>query len=127
VDYVETAYAIAEGKRLFAAFNCVGCHAHGGGAMGPPLMNAALLSSHEPQDLFVTIMGGTRNGMPAFGGRVPAYEIWQLVAYVRSLSGLARADAAPGRDDDMQIKPPENSVKPPSAADTLHRSAPLSP
>ena len=27
-------------------------------------------------------------------------QIWQLVAYVRSMSGLAPTDAAPGRDDD---------------------------
>src|SRR5438270_7107026 len=26
--YEESAYAVSEGKRLYSAFNCVGCHAH---------------------------------------------------------------------------------------------------
>ena len=30
------AYAVGEGQRLFVAFNCVGCHAHGGGGIGLP-------------------------------------------------------------------------------------------
>src|ERR1700712_5280694 len=37
--YGENAYALNDGKRLFAAFNCQGCHSHGGGGMGPPLMD----------------------------------------------------------------------------------------
>ena len=42
---------------------------------------------------------GRPNGMPSFGSRIPEDQIWQLVAYVRSLSGLAPQDAAPNRDD----------------------------
>ena len=37
--FQENAWGIAEGKRLFDQFNCVGCHAHGGGGMGPALMD----------------------------------------------------------------------------------------
>jgi cytochrome c oxidase cbb3-type subunit 3 len=47
--------------------------------------------------------------MPAFGGKLPNYQIWQLAAYVRSLSGNVPKDAAPGRNDDMSVKEPENS------------------
>src|SRR4051812_816874 len=36
--FENNAYAVAEGQKLYEAFNCVGCHAHGGGAIGPPLM-----------------------------------------------------------------------------------------
>ena len=38
--YPGNAWAVAEGGRLYEWFNCVGCHAHGGGAMGPPLTAA---------------------------------------------------------------------------------------
>src|SRR5690242_3579562 len=38
--YEQNAYALARGEELFRAFNCVGCHAHGGGGMGPALMDA---------------------------------------------------------------------------------------
>src|SRR6266545_1116448 len=37
-DYEGNAYAISEGQRLYHAFNCVGCHSHGGGGIGPALM-----------------------------------------------------------------------------------------
>src|SRR3954468_20052450 len=32
------AYDVSQGKQLYEWFNCVGCHAHGGGDIGPPLM-----------------------------------------------------------------------------------------
>jgi cytochrome c oxidase cbb3-type subunit 3 len=48
--------------------------------------------------------------MPAFGGRIGAPEVWKLVAYVRSMSGLVRNDAAPGRQDAMRVKEPEMST-----------------
>jgi cytochrome c oxidase cbb3-type subunit 3 len=48
--------------------------------------------------------------MPSFSGRIPQYQIWQLVAYVRSISGHAALTAAPGRSDAMEVTPrPENS------------------
>jgi cytochrome c oxidase cbb3-type subunit 3 len=111
-EYEKNAQALSEGKRLFSAFNCVGCHAHGGGGMGPPLMDDIWIYGHEPEQIFKTIVEGRPNGMPSWGGRIPAYQIWQLVAYVRSLSGLVPKDAAPGRDDHMKANPPENSTKP---------------
>src|SRR5881227_440650 len=36
--YDKSAYAISEGQRLFDWYNCSGCHSHGGGGMGPPLI-----------------------------------------------------------------------------------------
>jgi cytochrome c oxidase cbb3-type subunit 3 len=49
--------------------------------------------------------------MPSFRGKLPDYQVWQLAAYVRSMSGLSTSrDAAPGRDDHMNVKEPENSV-----------------
>src|ERR1043165_6725686 len=33
------AFHIAQGQRLYGWMNCGGCHAHGGGGMGPPLMD----------------------------------------------------------------------------------------
>src|SRR5438046_958872 len=67
------AFALSEGKRLFYAFNCSGCHANGGGGIGPPLMDSEWLYGHEPDAIFTTIARGRPNGMPAFGGKVPPY------------------------------------------------------
>ncbi|MFL5328516.1 MAG: c-type cytochrome [Gemmataceae bacterium] len=108
-DYEENAQALSEGKRLYSAYNCVGCHAHGGGAIGPALMDEKWIYGSEPQQVFSTIVEGRPNGMPSFGARLPAYQIWQLAAYVRSMSGLVDKQAAPGRDDAMKLGKPENS------------------
>jgi cytochrome c oxidase cbb3-type subunit 3 len=105
--YEENAYAISQGKRLFTWYNCVGCHAHGGGGMGPPLMDDQWVYGPEPVNVFRTIVDGRPNGMPSFAGRIPESQVWQLVAYVRSMSGVVRSDAAPGRDDDLSAVPPE--------------------
>ncbi len=106
--YENNAYAISQGKRLYEYFNCVGCHAHGGGGMGPPLMDDRWIYGSEPENIFNTIVEGRPNGMPSFGGRIPADRIWWIVAYVRSMSGLTPKGASPGRDDHMQTnKPPQ--------------------
>jgi len=108
--YDDNAYALAEGKRLFHWYNCTGCHAEGGGGSGPALMDNVWIYGSESANIFATIVQGRPNGMPAFGGRIPEKEVWQLVAYVRSMSGLVSSQAAPNRDDAMQAKKPESEV-----------------
>lgn len=105
--YLENAYAISQGKQLFGWYNCVGCHSHGGGGMGPPLIDDKWRYGAEPEAIYKTIVDGRPNGMPSFAGRIADQQVWQIVAYVRSMSGLARADAAPGRSDAMQSGEPE--------------------
>lgn len=105
--YEGNAYAISEGKRLYAWFNCVGCHFHGGGGIGPPLMDHEWIYGGTPENIFASIVEGRPNGMPSFGGKIPTDQVWQLVAYVRSLSGLQPKAAVPVRSDHMHAKPPE--------------------
>lgn len=108
-DAEQQAAAISQGQQLYNSFNCVGCHAHGGGGMGPPLMDDTWLYGHEPQQVFATIVQGRPNGMPSFGGKIAENQIWELVAYVRSMSGLTSSTAAPNRPDHMKGKLPEAS------------------
>jgi cytochrome c oxidase cbb3-type subunit 3 len=105
------AYDMAQGKRWFRWFNCAGCHSNGGGGMGPALMDDTWLYGKEPQQIYTTIMDGRPNGMPSFRGRIQEEQVWQLVAYVRSMSGLMPADAAPGRSDSIAAKEPESRAK----------------
>ena len=120
-DYEASAYVLSEGKRLYSLFNCTGCHSHGGGGMGPPHMDEKWLYGYDPDTIFDSISRGRHNGMPAFGGEardpsikvvatIPEYQRWMLVAYVRSMSGLVSKNVAPGRDDHMNTRPPENST-----------------
>ena len=106
----DNAYAMNEGKRLYQSYNCSGCHAHGGGAIGPALMDDAWIYGSEPANVFATIVEGRPNGMPSFRGKVPDFQVSQLVAYVRSMSGLTSQVAAPSRNDTMHVKAPENTV-----------------
>ena len=110
--YDDNAWAAAEGKRLFSQMNCVGCHAHGGGGIGPALMDAKWIYGSEPAEIFTTIVEGRSNGMPAYGGKLGAQQVWQLVTYVRSMSGLLRKDVRPSRDDHMRGAPPEQQHEP---------------
>jgi cytochrome c oxidase cbb3-type subunit III len=99
------AYSISEGQRLFSWYNCTGCHANGGGAIGPPLIKQTFLYGEEPANLFDTIIKGRPNGMPAWGGRIPEYQIWQIVAFVRSLNNLQPKAATAVRSDMIQKDP----------------------
>jgi cytochrome c oxidase cbb3-type subunit III len=110
--YDDNAWALGEGKRLYQAYNCNGCHASGGGGMGPALMDAAWVYGGEPQNVYTSIVEGRPNGMPAFGDKIPDQQIWQLVAYVRSLSAQSRFDVRPGRDDHMRVKESELARRP---------------
>jgi cytochrome c oxidase cbb3-type subunit III len=108
--YAESAYAVAEGQKLYEEYNCVGCHAHGGGGMGPALMDDYWVYGSEPQNIFTTIMQGRPNGMPSFRNRIPEYQAWEIVAYVRSLGGLLPKYVSPSRSDEMSVKPAESST-----------------
>lgn len=110
--YEVNASALATGKRLFTWYNCSGCHANGGGDKGPALMDDVWIYGSEPANIYATIVEGRPNGMPAFGGHIPNEQVWKLVAYVRSMSGLVPQDAAPGRNDALQSGPSENRRQP---------------
>jgi cytochrome c oxidase cbb3-type subunit 3 len=86
--------------------------------MGPPLMDARWRYGGGLADIERSIVGGQPNGMPAFGRLLSRQQVWQLVAYVRSLSGYAPADAAPVRNDHIAVRPPPSrTTRQPMAAE----------
>jgi cytochrome c oxidase cbb3-type subunit 3 len=101
--YQSNAYGISEGKRLFSQFNCNGCHSSGGGGIGPALMDDQWIYGYAPEQIYSTIVQGRPDGMPAFAGKIPDEQVWQLVAYVQSLSANTPRDAAGSRQDDMAV------------------------
>jgi cytochrome c oxidase cbb3-type subunit III len=102
------AYHLAQGKTLYRWFNCVGCHANGGGGSGPALIDDIWIYGGSIENIVHTIREGRPNGMPSFRGKVPDDQIWQIAAYVRSMSGNVPKDAAPSRNDHMHPRPAEN-------------------
>ena len=118
-EFEANAFHLSEGKRLFGWFNCSGCHANGGGGMGPPLMDDKWIYGSEIESIHASIRDGRPNGMPTFRDHIPDDQIWELAAYVRSLGGNVPSAAAPGHNDDMMVRPSENRL--PGAA-TLGKS-----
>jgi cytochrome c oxidase cbb3-type subunit III len=104
--YERNAAAIAHGQQLFTWMNCVGCHSHGGGGMGPPLMDDKWRYGGRIDQIAASIMEGRPRGMPAWRGRLTEQQMWQLAAYVRSLSGQVRKDAVSARADEVSNTPP---------------------
>jgi cytochrome c oxidase cbb3-type subunit III len=84
--YYDNAQAVVDGKRLFSEYNCSGCHSSGGGGMGPSLMDGEWIYGGRLEQIHQTLVEGRPNGMPAWGGKIPDAQLWELAAYVRSLS-----------------------------------------
>jgi cytochrome c oxidase cbb3-type subunit 3 len=83
-------------------------------------MDSVWIYGSAPSQIFATIMEGRPNGMPAFAGKLTTDQVWQLTAYVRSLSGLGRRDVRSGRGDHMYIRssPQNTQTAPPRAGGT---------
>ena len=101
------ANAIAHGQMLYMQMNCVGCHSHGGGGMGPPLMDDQWRYGSRIDQVATTIAEGRPNGMPAWRGKLTEDQIWDLAAYVRSMSGLPSKDAVSSRAEEMSGPTPQ--------------------
>lgn len=108
--YLHNAWAVSEGETLYNQMNCVGCHFHGGGGIGPPLMDAKWIYGGQPENIYLSIQQGRPNGMPAWGTRLTSDQIWKLTAYVTSMSGRLAKDVAPGRQDAMQARTQEQGT-----------------
>ena len=79
--------AAQRGMKDFNTFNCVGCHAaNGGGGMGPSLSDDIWIYRSSPGNIYMSIVQGRSAGMPAFGAMLPDRTVWELVAYIQSIS-----------------------------------------
>ena len=97
--------AIADGEQLFNQMNCTGCHFNGGGGMGPALMYGHWRYGGRIEQIYESIAQGRPNGMPSWQFVLQPQQMWDLAAYVKSLSTPASASAA-------QTAVPGTSVKP---------------
>ena len=61
-------------------------------------------------EIYASIQQGRPNGMPAFRDKIPDQQIWEIAAYVRSLSGNADKLAVQSRGDEMRSIPPINNI-----------------
>jgi cytochrome c oxidase cbb3-type subunit 3 len=118
-QYEGNAFHITQGQQYFRWYNCNGCHANGGGGEGPALMDAKWRYGGEMEQIYASIVQGRPNGMPSFRDKIPEQQVWQIAAFVRSLSGNADKLAAPSRLEGMRSITPinNNKKKPPHGGD----------
>lgn len=94
--YGDDAEAMAQGRRLYAWYNCGGCHGpNGGGSIGPSLRDGRWVHGGDPGSVFLSIWEGRPEGMPTWRGRIPEEEVWKIVAFVRSLEGGSPVETLP--------------------------------
>ena len=107
--FAANAFHLSEGKRLFAWFNCSGCHANGGGGMGPALIDDKWIYGKRIESIHATIRDGRPNGMPSFRQQGPGRpdlgtcRLCPLDGRPRILSGVARAQR---RHDGASVREP---------------------
>jgi mono/diheme cytochrome c family protein len=107
--YADYASVAADGRKVYLAAGCNGCHGMGGGGMGPPLTNQVWVYGKDDDTLFRLIalgsdelqkQGYSRKGsenvvgpMPPFGEIVKSDDdMWKIIAFIRSVN----ADSAGG-------------------------------
>ena len=109
--FERNAWHVSEGQRLYTEYNCVECHAHGGGGIGPALMDEEWIYGSTSPQIVATLIQGRPNGMPSYRRLLTESQMWQIAAYVRTLSGQAPKDAVSARADDVSSTPPATQVK----------------
>jgi cytochrome c oxidase cbb3-type subunit 3 len=124
--YEGNAAHIANGQRYYQWFNCSGCHFNGGGGIGPALMDEKWRYGGSVEQIYASIVQGRPNGMPSFRDKIPEQQVWEIAAYVRTLSGNADKLAAPSRPEGMRSIPPLNNIdrQPPRGDPDATRAGP---
>lgn len=92
--YGQEEVVLQEGRKLFVWYNCAGCHGgHAGGGMGPSLRDKVWLYGSSEAHIYSSISQGRRQGMPAWGLKLPEDDVWKLVSYIKSLRTSKEPDA----------------------------------
>ena len=105
--YEQNTFQVSEGGRLFGWYGCQGCH--GDDAKGAlNLASGQWRFGGDVASVYASIAQGRAGGMPAYAGRVPAEELWQLTAYTRQLHEIAGPKRR-RQDLDQQGEPQGNS------------------
>jgi mono/diheme cytochrome c family protein len=102
--YTDYESVAAEGRKIYMAAGCNGCHGGtGGGGMGPPLTNPIWVYGADDDTLFRLIalgsdglqkQGYSRKGSEAVVGPMPAQgtivksndDMWKIIAWIRSIN-----------------------------------------
>jgi cytochrome c oxidase cbb3-type subunit 3 len=119
-NYQDNAMHVSNGQLYFHWMNCTGCHSEGGGGIGPALMDTKWRYGSSMESIVETIAHGRPNGMPAFSGKMTPAQIWEVAAYVRSMSAHVPQSIRGGRSEGL------SAGEPPTLRDP-HKFHPVTP
>lgn len=122
--YEGNAEHIAAGRRYYGWYNCAGCHFNGGGGIGPALMDDQWIYGDRIDQIYDTLLEGRPNGMPSWRGKIPDEQLWQISAYVKSMSA---DNAALGKAGDTQTPTAPPAPVEPKPATTSGTTVPAKP
>ncbi|WP_419814208.1 c-type cytochrome [Glacieibacterium sp.] len=111
LPYLNSKAVVMEGKTLYQAHNCNGCHSNGGGGMGPSLMDDEWIYGGRIEDIHATLVEGRPNGMPHWKDKMPDVDLWKIATYVRSMSLPATLAAARNNTPSQDPAPVPESVE----------------
>lgn len=85
--FTGNAEMIAEGKGMYVKVGCQGCHGGGGGGgMAVSLIDAQWKFGSDDDTLYTLIKGqNPKQTMPAVYSTLPDDQVWQMLAFIRSL------------------------------------------
>ena len=111
--------AVKEGRRLYMAHGCSGCHGlMGGGGMGKPILDDTWQFGSDDETLYKLIKGQIpQQTMPKTGAGIPDEQVWKMLAYVRSFykgdPKLINWGLTPSPSASPSPSPPPSAGKPP--------------
>ena len=104
-----------QGRELFLANNCYGCHGGlAGGAMGPSLRDTTWKYGGSDSMIYHSIHDGRPMGMPPWVGRLNDRQIGALIEYIHSLRTKAEPQFFFAQGGDTTAMPAANAAPPPS-------------
>jgi len=83
--YRDSEAHLAEGRRLYTIMKCGACHSRMDNMPAPTRISSSWFRGLDTDRIAVVIRDG-RPGMPGLAGRASDSQIWQLAAFIRSVS-----------------------------------------
>jgi len=100
-----------QGRELFIANNCYGCHGGlAGGAMGPSLRDTTWKYGGSDSMIYHSIHDGRPMGMPPWAGRLTDRQIGALIEYIHSLRTKAEPQFFFAQGGDTTAMPAANAA-----------------
>jgi hypothetical protein len=110
-----------QGRELFIANNCYGCHGGlAGGAMGPSLRDTTWKYGGTDSLIYHSIHDGRPMGMPPWAGRLDDRQIGAIIQYIRSIRTRDEPKFFFAQGGDTLAKPAANAA-PPIKPTPLHK------